>query len=101
MVLMFNPKRAGGGGGGRNPPPPLDISRDNFFFRAASFHDFFSLKSCATFGAIFRKNRAYGSKVTQHYIIDPLAQKFDFFFFFFWICVQNVWKMAFCAKTPF
>ena len=47
-----------GGGGGGAESAPLDVSRDNFaefFFRAASFHDFFSLKSCATFGAIFGK----------------------------------------------
>ena len=49
-------KGPGGGGGGIRPP--LDVSRDNFaefFSRAASFHDFFSFKFCATFGAIFGK----------------------------------------------
>ena len=41
-----------GGGGGRAESPPLDVSRDNFFPRR-NLSWLFSLKSCATFGAIF------------------------------------------------
>ena len=93
--MLLNPKRAGG----RYPPPSTfrAIISQNFFFRAASFHDFFSSSLAPTFDAIFGKNRAYGSKVTQHYVIERRLKirKFSEF------CVQNIWKMASCAKTPF
>ena len=84
-------------GGGWNLPPPRR-TRDNFadFFEiyALRFQRLFSFESCATFAA--SKNRAHRSEVTQRYVIAS-AQNFEIF----WICVQNIWKMAFCPKNQF
>ena len=94
---VFNPKRAGGGG--RNPPPPLDVSRDNFvekFFRTASFHDFF-LSSLAQLLALFSEKLAVRFQSYATLCNQASAQNLTIF----WICVQNIWKMASCAKTPF
>ena len=94
--MNVNPKRAGGGGGIR---PPLDVSRDNFvenFFRAASFHDFF-LSSLAQLLALFSEKSAVRFQSYATLRNRASAQNMTIF----WICVQNIWKMASCAKTPF
>ena len=66
LILSLTLKGPVGGGGGGG--------RDNFlefFFSRCELSWLFSLKSCATFSAISRKsNRAYGSKVMQHYVIE-------------------------------
>ena len=54
-----------GPGGGRNPPP-LDVSR---FSAPRAFMTFF-FEVLRNFWRYFRKNRAYHSKVTQHYVIE-------------------------------
>ena len=93
---FFNPKRAGGGGGIR---PPLDVSRGNFveiFFRAASFDDFF-LSSLAQLLALFSEKSGVRFQSYATLCNRASAQNVKIF----WICVQNVWKMASCAKTPF
>ena len=66
LFSLVNPKRAGGGGGGgRNPPPPpLDV-----FFAPQAFMTIF-FEVLRNFCRYFWKNRAYGSKVTQHYVIE-------------------------------
>ena len=49
------------------------ISRDNFadFFPSrTALSRLFYFESCATFDAIFVKNRAYRSEVTQRYVIE-------------------------------
>ena len=93
MVLRncvnVNPKRAGF-------RPPLDVSRDNFaefFSRAASFHDFF-LSSFAQLLALFSEKSAYGSKVTQHYVIERRLKIWKFSGFVYktygkWLFVPN------------
>ena len=91
-----NPKRTGGGGWN---PPPLDVSRDNFveiFFRAASFHDFF-LWSLAQLLALFLEKSGVRFQSYATLYDQASAQNLKIF----WICVQNVWKMASGAKTPF
>ena len=95
LNLPFNPKRAGGGG----IRPPLDVSRDNFaenFFRAASFHDFF-LSSFAQLLALFSEKSGVWFESYAILCTRASAQNLKIF----WICVQNIWKMASCAKTPF
>ena len=85
-----------GGGGGIHP---LDISRDNFvdfFFRAASFHDFF-LWSLAQLLALFSEKLGVRFQSYAKLCNRASAQNYKIF----WICVQNIWKMASWAKTPF
>ena len=79
--------------------PPLDVSRDNFaeiFLRAASFHDFF-LSSFAQLLALFSEKSGVRFESYATLCNQASAQNSKIF----WICVQNIWKMAFCAKTPF
>ena len=79
-------------------PPPLDVSRDNFveiFFHATSFHDFF-LSSLAQLLALFSEKSGVRFQSYATLCNRPSAQNLKIF----WICVQNIWKMASCAKTP-
>ena len=48
------------------------------------------------FGRYIRENWAYGSKVTQHYVIERLLKIWTISGF-----VYKTWKMASCAKNPF
>ena len=93
--MLVNPKRAGGGG----IRPPLDVSRDNFVeicFCAASFHDFF-LSSLAQLLALFSEKLGVRFQSYATLCNRAWAQNLKIF----WICVQNIWKMASCAKTQF
>ena len=79
--------------------PNQTVSCNNFaelFFCAPRFRDFFTFESCANFDAIFVKSgipfRSYGTLCNR-----ASTQNMGIF----WICVQNIWKMAFCAKNPF
>ena len=88
-----------GGGGGGGIRPPLDVLRDNFaefFLCAASFHDFF-LSSFAQLLALFSEKSGVRFESYATLCNQASAQNLKIF----WICVQNIWKMAFCAKTPF
>ena len=87
--LSLNPKRAGGGA--ESAPPPLDV-----FFCATSFHDFF-LSSLAQLLALFSEKSGGRFQSYATLCNRPSAQNLKIF----WICVQNIWKMASCAKTPF
>ena len=86
-ILSFNPNPAGGGGGVKSNP--LDVSRDNFadffFSSLAQLLTLFSYKSDVPF-------RSYATLCNR-----ASAQNMGIF----WICVQNIWKMAFWAKNPF
>ena len=63
FLRSINPKRAGGGGGAESAPPRR-------FARAPrAFMTLFFDVLC-NFWRYFRKNWAYGSKVTQHYVIE-------------------------------
>ena len=87
------------GPGGRNPPPPSTfraVISWIFFFRAASFHDFF-LSSLAQLLALFSEKSGVRFQSYATLCNRASAQNLKIF----WICVQNVWKMASCAKTPF
>ena len=101
ILSIFNYSRAqdkNKGPGGRNPPP-LDVSRDNFvefFFRAARFHDFFLL-SLAQLLVLFSEKSGVRFQSYATLCNRASAQNLKIF----WICVQNLWKMASCAKTPF
>ena len=81
-------KGPGGGGGGAEPPASTlraVILRVNFFPRR--FH---VLRNLCRY---FQKNRAYGSKVTQHY--QTLAQNVKIF----WICVHNMENGFLCQNS--
>ena len=85
-------------GGGGAESAPLDVSRDNFveiFFRATSFHDFFLL-SLAQLLALFSEKSGVRFQSYATLCNRPSAQNLKIF----WICVQNIWKMASCAETP-
>ena len=86
-----------GGGGGNPPPPPRRFaSRDSFgefFSRAASIHDFF-LWSLAQLLAQFSEKSGVRFLSYATLCNRTSAQNWTIF----WICVQNVWKMASCAK---
>ena len=97
LLFLLSLTLKGPGGGGIRPP--LDVSRDNFAkknFRAASFHDFF-LSSFAQLLALFSEKSGVWFESYATLCTRASAQNLKIF----WICVQNIWKMASCAKTPF
>ena len=97
--MHLNPKRPGGGGGGGQNPPFSTfraIVSGIFYFRAASFHDFF-LWGLAQLWAQFSEKSGVRFLSYATLCNRTSAQNLTIF----WICVQNVWKMASCAKTPF
>ena len=76
--------------------PPLDVSRDNFeefFFRAPCFRDYFLL-NLAQLLTLFSYKSGIPSRSYATLCNRASAQNMGIF----WICVQNIWKMAFCAK---
>ena len=93
--IGVNPKRAGGGAESAPPSTFRAIISWNFFFAPWAFMTFF-FQVLRNFWCYFRKNWAYGSKVTQHYVIDRRLKIWKFSGF-----VYKTWKMASCAKTPF
>ena len=80
-------------GGGVDPP--LDVSRKCFYVLRA-FATFF-FRVLRNFWCYFRKNWAYCYQSYATLCNRASAQNMGIF----WICVQNIWKMAFCAKNPF
>ena len=98
-IVTFNPNQTKGGGGGWNPPPPLDVSRDNFadFFSRAPRFRYFFLLSLAQLLMLFSKNLGIPFRSYATLCNRASAQNMGIF----WICVQNIWKMAFCAKNRF
>ena len=91
---IINPKRAGGG---RNPPPPSTfraIISQKFFPAPRAFMTFF-FQVLRNFWRYFRKNWAYGSKVTQHYVLERRLKIWKFSGFVYktygkWLLVQKL-----------
>ena len=78
---------------------PLNVSYDNFadfFSRAPRFHDFF-LSSLAQLLTLFSEKLGIPFRSYAMLCNRASAQYMGIF----WICVQNIWKMTFCAKNPF
>ena len=84
-IEHFNPKRARGGGGIRPPSTFRAIISRNFFFRAASFHDFF-LWSFAQLLALFSEKSGIRFESYATLCNRASAQNLKIF----WICVQNI-----------
>ena len=82
------------GPGGGGICPPLNVSRNNFveifFFSRRELSWFFFFEVLRNFCHYFLKNRAYGSKVTQH-----VNQNLKIF----WICVQNMENGFLCQNS--
>ena len=69
-LTYLNPKRAGGGGESAPPPSTFRaIISQKFFSAPRAFMTFF-FEVLRNFWRYFRKNQAYHSKVTQHYVIE-------------------------------
>ena len=80
--------------GGESTPPP---STFRAIIACTALSRLFSFESCAiNFWRYFRKNRAYRSEVTQHYVIERRLKIWEFSGF-----VYKTWKMAFCPKNQF
>ena len=88
MFYSFNPKRTRGV---EFTPSTFRtiISQDFFFFRSPRFRNFF-LSSLAQ---LFVKKFWSYATLCNRASAKNLA--------IFWICVQNIWKIAFSAKNPF
>ena len=80
-------------------PLPLDVSRDNFveiFFPRRALSWLF-LWSLAQLLALFSEKSGVLFQSYATLCNRASAQNLKIF----WICVQNIWTMAACAKTPF
>ena len=101
-VSSFLPKLSCGnqtGGGGGVESTPLDVSHNNsteIFCRASRFRNFF-LSSLAQLLTLFSEKSAVPFQSYAMLRNRASAQNMGIF----WICVQNIWKMAFCAKNLF
>ena len=91
--------RPGGGGGGGEIHPPSTfraiISR-NFFPVHCAFATFF-FQVLRNFWCYFRKNRAYRSEVTQHYVIERRLKIWEFSGFVY----KTYGKWLFVLKIKF
>ena len=91
LLGIFNPNQTGGGGGGGgwtfHARKKNHALRFRYFFLAslAQLLTLFSYKSVVPF-------RSYATLCNR-----VLAQNMGIS----WICVQNIWKMALCAKNQF
>ena len=79
LILLKLTLKGPGGGGAESAPPSTfrAIISWNFFFAPWAFMTFF-FQVLRNFWCYFRKNRAYGSKVTQHYVIDRRLKIWEF-----------------------
>ena len=80
ILLLLNLNGPGGGGGN---PPPRRFARyfRGFFFTPRAFVTSL-FQVLRNFWLCFRKNRAYGSEVTQYYVIERRLKIWHFFFWF-------------------
>ena len=78
------------------PPPPSTfraiILRIFFFLPRTALSRLFSFESCASFDAIFVQIGGTVPKLCNRASAQNMG--------ILWLCVQNIWKMAFCAKNP-
>ena len=78
---FINPKRAGGGGGGGAESAPPSTFRAIIswkIFSAPRAFMTFCFQVLRNFWRYFQKNRPYGSKVTQHYVIERRLKIWQF-----------------------
>ena len=74
----FNPNQTGGGGVESTPPSTFRAIISQKFFPAHRAFVTFFFRVLRNFWCYFRKNRAYRSEVTQHYVIERRLKIWEF-----------------------